>query len=82
MFDGGWNCSWERKPKPKQSSLHTTLSVLEAFHAYIENGYTYKIDEIHLVIPKGVSYILSKRLFIRLEQTKSIIKIYCSFHFL
>ncbi len=63
MADGGWNCAWERKPKPKQSSLHTTLSVLEAFDAYKFNGYTYQIDEILEVIPRGVAYILSKGLF-------------------
>ncbi|AUD63747.1 hypothetical protein BK010_09140 [Tenericutes bacterium MO-XQ] len=81
MSDGGWNCSWERKPKPKQSSLHTTLSVLEAFHAYIENGYTYKIDEIHLMIPKGVSYILSKRLFRAVRTNEIIHKDMLSFPF-
>ena len=72
MADGGWNCAWERKPKPKQSSLHTTLSVLEAFHAYIQYGYTYRIDDIDQMIPKGVSYILSKRLF-RSVHTNEII---------
>jgi hypothetical protein len=72
MTDGGWNCAWERKPKPKQSSLHTTLSVLEAFHAYIQHGYTYRIDDIDQMIPKGVLYILSKRLF-RSVHTNEII---------
>lgn len=63
MPDGGWNCAWERKPKPNQSSLHTTLSVLEAFHIYMKHGYTHRKDDISQVTFKGVSYILSKRLF-------------------
>jgi hypothetical protein len=72
MADGGWNCAWERKPKPKQSSLHTTLSVLEAFDAYKSCGYTYRINEIMDVIPRGVAYILSKDLF-RSVRTHEII---------
>lgn len=72
MNDGGWNCSWERKPKPKQSSLHTTLSVLEAFNEYKKGGYTYRIDEIDKQTFKGVEYILTKRLF-RSVRTKEII---------
>lgn len=63
MNDGGWNCSWERKDKPKQSSLHTTLSVIEAFETYLRNGYNYRINDIISVIPQGVEYILTKRLF-------------------
>ena len=61
--DGGWNCAWERKPFPKQSSLHTTISVLEAFAIYLENGYKYRAEEIQVKIPQGVEYILTKKLF-------------------
>ena len=81
MPDGGWNCLWERKPQPKQSSLHTTLSVLEAFHAYIENGYTYRLEDIDQMIPKGVSYILSKRLFRSVRTNEIIHKDMLSFPF-
>ena len=81
MADGGWNCAWERKPKPKQSSLHTTLSVLEAFDMYKSNGYTYKIDEILEAIPKGVSYILSKGLFRSVHTHEVIHKDMLSFPF-
>lgn len=72
ISDGGWNCAWERKPKPKQSSLHTTLSVLEAFNAYIKEGYSYRIKEIKAKIPEGIEYILTKNLF-RSVRTKEII---------
>ena len=63
MSDGGWNCAWERKPFPKQSSLHTTISVLEAFATYLENGYKYRIKEILAKIPQGAEYVLTKKLF-------------------
>ena len=72
MNDGGYNCAWERKPKPKQSSLHTTLSVLEAFNAYIKQGYEYRITEIKTKIPAGIEYILTKKLF-RSKRTNEII---------
>ena len=81
MLDGGWNCAWERKPRPKQSSLHTTLSVLEAFHAYIKNGYTYRLDNIFQMIPKSVSFILSKRLFRSVTTHEIIHKDMLSFPF-
>lgn len=73
MDDGGWNCAWERRPKPKQSSLHTTLSVLEAFNEYKSNGYRYRLEEVKEKIPQGIEYILSKRMF-RSYKTGEIIK--------
>ncbi len=72
MSDGGWNCAWERKLAPKQSSLHTTLSVLEAFNEYKKSGYTYRLKDIEEQIPRGVEYILTKRLF-RSVRTNEII---------
>jgi hypothetical protein len=63
MNDGGWNCAWERKPYPKQSSLHTTISVLESFSTYLENGYNYRVNDILKALPKGIEYILTKKLF-------------------
>ena len=81
MDDGGWNCAWERKPKPKQSSLHTTLSVLEAFDAYQSFGYTYRLEEIKPMILKGVDYILSKGLFRSVHTHEVIHKDMLSFPF-
>lgn len=61
--DGGWNCSWQSRPAPHSSSLHTTLSVLEAIAAYEENGYGYRLDELILQARKAVEFILKKHLF-------------------
>jgi hypothetical protein len=60
MNDGGWNCDWQRSDK---SSVHTTLSVLEAFSDYKKNGYTYRLDEINKQITDGEKYFLQRRLF-------------------
>lgn len=57
--DGGWNCDWQRSSK---SSVHTTLSVLEAFGEYKRNGYTYRIDEVQNKIADGENYFLRRRL--------------------
>ncbi len=72
MNDGGYNCAWERKPKPKQSSLHTTLSVLEAFNVYIDQGYDYRLSEIKAATPEAIEYILTKKLF-RSVRTNEVI---------
>jgi hypothetical protein len=63
MSDGGWNCSWNRKPAPKQSSLHTTLSVLETFREIVHSSFGHRRDEVVRAIPRGVEYLLTKRLF-------------------
>ena len=68
--DGGWNCSWQLKHK--HSSLHTTISVLEAFEQYLNSGYSYRKDEILQAIPKGEEFILEKELF-KSKRTKEII---------
>lgn len=59
--DGGWNCSWDRGDK--HSSLHTTLTVLEAFHDYLTNGYDHRSGEIKEKIPAAEEFILKKKLF-------------------
>jgi len=71
--DGGWNCSWRHKPAPHSSSLHTTLSVLEAIQAYTANGYSYRLDELLAQAGHAIDFILRKRLF-RSERTGEIIK--------
>lgn len=73
MEDGGWNCSWDSRHRPsKKSSLHTTLSVLEAFHDYEINGYTAHLDRILDLRKEGESFILRKSLF-RSESTGEVI---------
>lgn len=59
--DGGWNCAWEKGGL--HSSLHTTLSVLEAFQDYEACGYIYRIGEIKESLPKAWEFILRKKLF-------------------
>lgn len=69
--DGGWNCAWERGDL--HSSLHTTLSVLEAFRDYYLEGYQYRIKEVLNAIPKAEEFILKKRLYFS-ERTGEIIR--------
>jgi hypothetical protein len=59
--DGGWNCNWDKGDL--HSSLHTTLSVLEAFHDYEVSGYNYRLEDISNRIPKAWEFILRKELF-------------------
>jgi len=70
--DGGWDCEWERSHKPKKSSLHTTISVLEAFFEYEKCEYDYRFAEIAKAIPKAWEFMLKKRLF-RSVRTKQVI---------
>lgn len=59
--DGGWNCRWDKGDQ--RSSLHTTLSVLEAFRDYDANGYSYRLAEIKESLPAAWEFILRKKLF-------------------
>lgn len=73
MPDGGWNCSWNSVRRPaKKSSLHTTLTVLEAFFDYKSNGYANALARIELQQVMGEEFILRKSLF-KSEQTGEII---------
>ena len=63
MVDGGWNCCHERKPKPHISSVHTTLSVIEAFHQVLKHNYTYRNDEIKIALSNGIAVLLSRELY-------------------
>lgn len=63
FLDGGWNCEWERKPAPKISSVHTTLSVLEGLRDYEMNGYQYRIDEVKIAMLNGIECLLKRHLY-------------------
>ncbi|MBU1093052.1 MAG: hypothetical protein KKH01_01170 [Firmicutes bacterium] len=79
--DGGWNCAWERDKKTKKSSLHTTISVLEALFEYEKNDCDYRFHDISRAVPKAWQFILKKRLF-RSVRTKEVInKDMMSFHY-
>ncbi|MEL6537485.1 MAG: hypothetical protein AAFQ98_18835 [Bacteroidota bacterium] len=45
MPDGGFNCRTTRSGAV-HSSLHSTISVLEGFHAYLSAGHTYRQAEV------------------------------------
>ncbi len=68
--DGGWNCQWHNGAC--HSSLHTTLSVLEAFRDALDAGYGYRSDEIRKAMAGGEEFILRKRFF-RSERTGEVI---------
>jgi len=81
FLDGGFNCSWQNKPKPQHSSLHTTLSVLEALDQYERQGIKYRLDEIKTALKLAQEFILSKQLFISTKTNQAIHPsfIVCSF---
>jgi hypothetical protein len=62
--DGGWNCDM-RKKNQTVGSIHTTCSVLEGFHRYLQKGGTHRMDEIQESILTGREYLLRKHLFKR-----------------
>ena len=71
MSDGGFNCRSNRSGAV-HSSLHSTISVLEGFHEYIENGYKYRLKEIQDIEPMGREFILQHRLY-KSDHTGNII---------
>lgn len=82
MPDGGWNCSWDSTRRPTvKSSLHTTLSVLEAFATVIENDGTHKIDKIRQVQLEGEAFILKKGLFRSVGTGEIINPDFIKFHY-
>ncbi len=81
MQDGGWNCRYHNKEKPKTSSVHTTLSVLEGFAMYIKQGYTFQANKILKIRELAHEFLLKKELF-RSRRTKEIIhKEMMQFHY-
>ncbi|MBK8080105.1 MAG: hypothetical protein IPK25_07395 [Saprospiraceae bacterium] len=78
--DGGFNCQSNRQGC-HHSSLHTTLSVLEGFFEYLNNGYTYRIKDILTAKKSSEEFILMHSLF-RSDKTGEIINPnFLTFHF-
>ena len=71
MQDGGFNCHSNTKGA-HHSSLHTTLSVIEGFHEYSKNGYTYRQKELISAENDSREFILEHKLF-RSHRTGEII---------
>lgn len=82
MPDGGWNCSWDNKRKPThKSSLHTTLTVLEAFDLYLSHGYTHHADTIKTMVVEAEEFILKKNLFRSVRTGEIINPDFIKFHY-
>lgn len=80
MLDGGWNCSAVYGHSTK-SSIHTTLSVLEAYADYENYGYRSLLASIQEQTPEGQAYLLQRNLM-RSKSTNEIILPYIvDFHF-
>ena len=62
MPDGGFNCQREYG-SPVHSSLHSTISVLEAIHEYCANGYTYRQAELEAIAAQSREFLLQHQLF-------------------
>ena len=63
MTDGGWNCGWDQIPPPSISSVHTTMTMLEAIRDYLKNGYTYNAQELEKAMQAGIEVLLERELF-------------------
>ena len=71
LEDGGFNCDFNKR-KVIHSSLHTTISVLEAISEYEKNGYKYRLDELKRAKETAQEFILLHRLF-RSDRTNQVI---------
>lgn len=73
MGDGGWNCAWDSvHNRSAVGSLHTTISVLEAFADYERHGYSYRLSEVKKQAGLGNEYLLSRQLY-KSWKTKAVI---------
>ena len=72
LHDGGWNCRYNKYPKPSTSSLHTTISVLEGIEMYVQKGYQYQKSQLLTIREKAHEFMLLKDLF-RSRRTKQVI---------
>jgi len=82
MDDGGWNCAWDSVHNCSVvGSVHTTISVLEAFADYERYEYTYRLNEIKQQAALGQEYLLGRQLFKSFNTGQSIHQDMISFHY-
>lgn len=82
MNDGGWNCAWDSAHnRSSVSSVHTTISVLEAFWDYKKYGYDYRLTEIEQQAALGQEYLLKRNLFKSLKNDEAIHHDMINFHY-
>ena len=78
--DGGWNCDSIRRDTRK-SSVHTTLSALEAFADCGATGGVPLAEELRGMAESGREYLLRKRLLRRESDGALILPRVAEFHF-
>jgi hypothetical protein len=76
--DGGWNCQDHRSEK---SSVHTTLSVLEALSDYKRYGYQTYSHEIKSYQQSGEAFLLKKHLYLSETTHEPMFPRITDFHF-
>ena len=78
--DGAWNCYFNYRAY-KTSSLHTTINMLEGLLQYVNQGYTYRLEEVTSSMKSAHEFILKKKLF-RSRRTNHIIhKLFTKIHY-
>lgn len=80
MPDGGWNCAAVYSSSTK-SSIHTTISVLEAYADYQKGGYGKAIHAIKEQELKGQDYLLRRKLMYRESTNEIVLPYIVQFHF-
>jgi hypothetical protein len=78
--DGGWNCQRDSQISSK-SSIHTTLSVLEAYADYEKEGYSGWLAVTDKQARRGQEYLLRKKLIRRETNNDLILPYITEFHF-
>jgi hypothetical protein len=71
MQDGGFNCDSNTKGAV-HSSVHSTISVLEGILEYVNNGNSYRLEELQESADQGTEFLLQHRLF-RSDRTGEVI---------
>jgi hypothetical protein len=71
MQDGGFNCDSNTKGAV-HSSVHSTISVLEGILEYVNNGNSYRLEELQESADQGREFLLQHRLF-RSDRTGEVI---------
>lgn len=71
MPDGGFNCL-SNTAHPHHSSLHTSISVLEGFRQFLDDGHTWRAGDISAAMRSTREFILMHRFF-RSDHTGKVI---------
>jgi hypothetical protein len=72
LSDGGFNCNYNSKGA-RHSSMHSTISILEGFAEYEQQGYRYRLPEILEQSAQAREFLLQHRLY-KSDHTGQVIK--------